>query len=94
MQYRAVTRRGTLVFGAVEFTTTPRLYELSPEEAAILQKLYGQRLVLELLEPQPVASEGGPGRTAGGRGGRRSVAAELDAEPDQEPEDAEKGEES
>ena len=51
------------MFGAVEFTTRLELYGMPPEEPAILQKLYENRLVLESLESQPVAPKATPAST-------------------------------
>lgn len=54
MQFRGVSRRGSLVFGGIAFTTTPRLYEMTPDEAAVIQGLYGDRISLEPLEREAV----------------------------------------
>ena len=51
MRFHGVTKRGTLAFGEVTFTTRPRLYELTPQEAARLRDLYRNRLYLEPLGP-------------------------------------------
>ena len=50
MQFRGVSKRGSLVFGGLNFTTTPRIYEMTADEAAIIQDLYGDRVSLEPLE--------------------------------------------
>ena len=80
MQFRGVTRRGTLAFGGVTFTTAPRLYEMTSEEAATLQKLYGDWLSLEPLEPEP-------GEQSRPRSRRRAAAEEAVAGPDETPEE-------
>ena len=77
MQYRGVARRGTLVFGGVSFGPIPAIYEMSADEVSVLQELYGDRVSLELLEPEP------SGRS---RERRRGAAAEGAEEPEQEPE--------
>ena len=77
MQYRGVTRRGTLVFGGVKFSTQPRLYQMTAEEASVLQSLYGDRLTLEALEPDLPEGNRGLGR-------RRVAAAEVPAESEEE----------
>ena len=92
MKIRGVAKRGTLEFNGLRFSTTPAMYELSADEAAMLQTLHGDRLVLELLEPEPTptvamtvmdeaseepAQESEPGRP---QRPRRSVAEE-EAEP-------------
>ncbi len=55
MRYRGIARRGTLVFGGVSFSTPPAIYQMSSEEASILQTLYGDQVSLELLEPEPMS---------------------------------------
>ena len=73
MQYRIVARRGTLVFGGVSFSTRPAIYEMSAEEVSVIHSLYGDRLLLELVEPEAVVQE--------------SQAAADDGEPEEpEPE--------
>ena len=57
MQYRIVARRGTLVFGGVSFSTRPAIYEMSAEEVSVIQSLYGDRLLMELVEPEAVVQE-------------------------------------
>ena len=52
MQFRGVSKRGSLVFGGLTFTTTPRIYEMTADEAAIIQDLYGDRVSLEPLEQE------------------------------------------
>ena len=85
MQYRIVARRGTLVFGGVSFSTRPAIYEMSAEEVSVIHSLYGDRLLMELLEPEAVVQEpqateqeaGEPDRVGSGRprSRRRSAAA-------------------
>ena len=82
MQYRGVTKRGTLVFGGVSFGPVPAIYEMSADEVSVLQELYGDRVSLELLEPEPEPS----GRP---RERRRGAAAEGADEPEQEHEEVE-----
>lgn len=53
MQYRGLTNRGFLVFGDAVFSTTPRLYDMTPEEAETIISLCGHRLTLEPLGPEP-----------------------------------------
>ena len=57
MRYRGVTKRGTLVFGGVSFSTRPAIYEMSAEEVSVIHSLYGDRLLLELVEPEAVVQE-------------------------------------
>ena len=80
MQYRGVARRGTLVFGGVSFGPVPAIYEMSADEVSVLQELYGDRVSLELLEPEP---SGRP------RERRRGAAAEGAEEQEQEQEEVE-----
>lgn len=53
MQYRGLTNRGILAFGDAVFSSTPRLYEMTPEEAETILSLCGDRVTLEPLEPEP-----------------------------------------
>ena len=82
MQYRIVARRGTLVFGGVSFSTRPAIYEMSAEEVSVIQSLYGDRLLMELVEPEqedlePEQEAGEPDHVESGRprSRRRSAAA-------------------
>ena len=43
---------GLLAFGNAVFSTTPRLYEMTPEEAKTILSLCGDRVTLEPLEPE------------------------------------------
>ena len=57
MQVRGVTKRGSLEFNGLRFSTTPAVYEMTADELAVLQTLHGDRLSLEPLgapvEPTP-----------------------------------------
>ena len=57
MQYRGLTNRGFLAFGDAVFSTTPRLYEMTPEEAKTILSFCGDRVTLEPLEPRTCAGE-------------------------------------
>ena len=57
VQYRGLTKQGILVFGDAVFSTTPRLYEMTPEEAETIRSLCGHRLTLESLEIRACAGE-------------------------------------
>ena len=69
-----------MVFGGVSFGAIPAIYEMSADEVSVLQELYGDRVSLELLEPEPA------GRP---RERRRGAAAAGAEEPEQEPEEVE-----
>ena len=69
-----------MVFGGVSFGPVPAIYEMSADEVSVLQESYGDRVSLELLEPEP---SGRP------RERRRGVVAEGVEEPDQGPEEVE-----
>ena len=86
MQYRIVARRGTLVFGGVSFSTRPAIYEMSAEEVSVIQSLYGDRLLLELVEPEPAEVDRPRGRR---RGTDAAIPVTVDQVPDggAEPED-------
>ena len=51
MQVRGVTKRGTLEFNGLRFSTVPAMYEMTADELAALQTLHGDRLSLEPLGP-------------------------------------------
>ena len=53
MKFRGVTRRGKLDFNGLRFSMTPAIYELTSDEAAVLQALHGDRVTLEFLEGDP-----------------------------------------
>ncbi len=53
MKFRGVTRRGKLDFNGLRFSSTPAIYELTSDEAAVLQNLHGDRVTLEFLEAEP-----------------------------------------
>ena len=60
-QYRAHVKVGRLVVAGVVFNTQPTLYELSSGEASNLRRLYGDRLVMDLMEDpdtEPAWAEG------------------------------------
>ena len=95
MRYRGVARRGTLVFGGVSFDSRPKVYEITSEEVAILQSHYGDRVALELLEPEVAVAEPEPDpeepntEESGRRRSRRRDQVESDPSPgDEEPEGA------
>ena len=69
-----------MVFGGVSFGPIPAIYEMSADEVSVLQELYGDRVSLELLEPEP---SGRP------RERRRGAVAEGAEEPEQEQEEVE-----
>ena len=57
LQYRGLTNRGSLAFGYAVFTTTPSLYEMTPEEAETILSLCGDRVILEPLEARTCVGE-------------------------------------
>ena len=66
-----VTKRGSLEFNGLRFSTTPAMYEMSADELAVLQTLHGDRLSLEPLGP---LAEPAPRR-------RRAVEPDADTDP-------------
>ena len=86
MKIRGVAKRGTLEFNGLRFSTTPAMYELTSDEAAVLQNLHGDRLTLEYLEPPQPGEEPVPGPTETDEpeqppGRRRGVGVEMLADP-------------
>ena len=80
MQVRGVTKRGSLEFNGLRFSTTPAMYEMTADELAVLQTLHGDRLSLEPLgplaaAPEPAEAERPPLRR------RRVAESEEDPEP-------------
>ena len=57
-----------MVFGGVSFGAIPAIYEMSADEVSVLQELYGDRVSLELLEPEPAGRPRERRRGAVGKG--------------------------
>ena len=91
MRYRGIARRGTLAFGGVRFDSTPKVYEITSEEVAVLQAHYADRVALELLEPEAAVPESEEPITEESQMPRGRRRTQVEADPDhaeEEPEGA------
>ena len=82
-QYRAHVKVGRLVVAGVVFNTQPTLYELSSGEASRLRRLYGDRLVMDIMEdPEPLETWGLDGWGEPGRNEEPEPETPTDTDPD------------